>query len=157
MREENPDVLDYSQVTGCDLDIDEDRDEEKRELADGKQVSYNPPRYSWRYDFTMTIRVNHPYFDDMKFKLNNGSVRIEPDNHSPIAAHFNPRNHPDYKEYEDIGKEIKQALTQMRQETRDSIAAENAPKTPVVCPFCGATTFPNTNGCCEYCGGPVGT
>ena len=56
-----------------------------------------------------------------------------------------------------IGKEIKQALTQMRQETQDSIAAENAPKTPVVYPFCGATTFPNTNGCCEYCGGPVGT
>ena len=55
-----------------------------------------------------------------------------------------------------IGKEIKQALTQMRQETRDSIAAENAPRTPVVCPLCGATTLPDTNGCCEYCGGPVG-
>ena len=79
MRDENPDILDYSQVTGCDLDIDEDRSEEKRETPDGKEVSYNPPRYTWSYDFRMTIRVNHPYFDDMRFNLNNSTVHIEPD------------------------------------------------------------------------------
>lgn len=155
MKEENPDVLDFSQVTGCDLDIDEDRSEEMRELSDGKKVSYNPPRYTWSYNFTITIRVNHPYFDDMRFRLNSGSICIEPGSYGPMAVRFNPHDHPDYKEYEDMGKEIKQVLTQMRQETRDNIAAANAPKTPVVCPRCGATTLPDANGCCEYCGGPV--
>lgn len=156
MKEENPDVLDFSQVTGCDLDIDEDRNEEMRELSDGKKVSYNPPRYTWSYNFTMTIRVNHPYFDDMRFRLNSGSIHIEPGNHGSMAERFNPHNHLEYKEYENIGKEIKQVLTQIRQETRDNIAAANAPKTPVVCPRCGAITLPDANGCCEYCGGPVG-
>ena len=47
LREANPDVLDYSQVTGCKLDIDESRSELKREDAEGKEVSYNPPRYEY--------------------------------------------------------------------------------------------------------------
>ncbi len=156
MYKENPDVIDFSQVTGCDLNIDEDRDEEMRELSDGKRVSYNPPRYTWRYDFFVTIRVNHPYFDDMRFKLNGSSVCVEPDGYGSMSARFNPRNHPDYKEYEDMGKEIKNALMQIQKETRDSIAAANKPKTPVICPLCGATTLLDANGCCEYCGGPVG-
>lgn len=158
MRSENPDVIDYSQVTGCDLDIDEDRHEEMRQLDDGREVSYNPPRYSWSYDFYVTIRVNHPYFDDMRFKLNGSNVEIEPANfgRGTFGAQFNPRNHPDFREYEEMGKEIKQALTQIRQETRESAAAANAPKRPVICPLCGATTLPDANGCCEYCGGPVG-
>lgn len=53
-----------------------------------------------------------------------------------------------------MGREIKETLTQMRMETRESIAA-NAPKTAVVCPACGATTMPDAAGCCEYYGSPV--
>lgn len=157
MRDENPDILDYSQVTGCDLDIDEDRSEEKRETPDGKEVSYNPPRYTWSYDFRMTIRVNHPYFDDMRFNLNNSTVHIEPDYSGGrmMGPSFNPRNHPDYKEYVDMGNEIKKILMQIRQETRDSVVVANAPKTPVVCPTCSATTVPDERGCCEYCGRPI--
>jgi len=160
MYDENPDVLEYSQVTGCDLDISEDRGEEKRRTDDGNYVSYNPPRYYWDYDFTMTILVNHPYFDDMRFELNNSQVRVESygSNRSFLGVSvnsFNPRNHPDFLEYEDMGREIKEALTQMRMETRESIAAANAPKMAVVCPACGATTMPDAAGCCEYCGSPV--
>jgi len=153
IHDENPDVLDYSQVTGCDLDIDEDRYEEKRTLEDGRQVSYMPPRFYWTYNFTMTIRVNHPYFDDMRFDLNSSRIRI--DSNGSFAA-FSPRSHPDYLEYEDIGNEIKATLTQMRVQTRENIAAANAPKVAVVCTACGATTMPDATGCCEYCGSPVG-
>ena len=71
----NPDILDFSQAVSCDLDIKENRTEEKRNV-DGKMVSYTPPRYKYSYDFYVTIRVNNPYFDDMKFKINM--------NHSPI-------------------------------------------------------------------------
>ncbi len=69
----NPDILDFSQAVGCDLDIRENRREMKR-TVDGKSVSYNPPRYEYSYDFKVTVRVNHPYFDDMAFDLNGSSV-----------------------------------------------------------------------------------
>ena len=157
IREENPDIIDFSQVTGCDFDIDEDSGEEKRRLDDGKEVSYNPPHYYWEYDFDMTIHVNHPYFDDMKFRLNSSSVRIEHVGRvSSFGGGFNPRNHSDYVEYENIGNEIKSVLTDMRTSERERAAEAAAPKSPVVCPFCGATTMPDANGCCEYCGAPVG-
>lgn len=69
----NPDILDFSQAAGCDLDIRENR-REMRRTVDGKSVSYNPPRYEYSYDFKVTLRVNHPYFDDMAFDLNGSSV-----------------------------------------------------------------------------------
>jgi len=159
VKTENPDVLEYSQVTGCDLDIDEDRGEEKRRTDDGEYVSYVPPRFYWTYNFTMTIRVDHPYFDDMRFDLNGARIRVESTGTGRgfmgMGGGFNPRNHPDYLEYEEMGREIKETLTQMRMETRESIAAANAPKMAAVCPACGATTMPDAAGCCEYCGSPV--
>ncbi len=62
------------------MDIDESRTEQKREGPDGKEASYNPPRYEYSYDFEVIISVNNPYFDEMKFCLNNSSVYIEPQN-----------------------------------------------------------------------------
>ena len=59
----NPDVLDFDQVTGCMLDVDESRSELKTKDDSGKSVSYNPPRYEYSYNFYITVRVNHPYFD----------------------------------------------------------------------------------------------
>lgn len=70
----NPDILDFSQAIGCDLEITEDRDEIFK-TADGRSESYNPPRYEYSYDFKVTIRVDHPYFNEMKFDLNAGSVQ----------------------------------------------------------------------------------
>ncbi len=158
--EENPDVLEFSQVVGCDFDIDEDRGEHKRQNADGEYVSYIPPRYYWDYDFTMNIHVKHPYFDDMRFDLNGSSVRVEPNYSSTPTGfgrlttgnQFNPTSHPDYREYEDMGNEIKALFTQMRQDVRDGIKAAKAPKQRVNCPACGAPTLPDAHGCCEYCG-----
>ena len=156
LLDENPDILEYAQVTGCDLTIDEDRDEEMRELEDGKEVSYNPPRYTWRYNFTMTIQVNHPYFDDMHFDLNSGSLELQPDYRNAFAARsFDPRKQPQYLEYVKMGEEIKEAFTAIRIEQREAVAAANAPKVPVVCTACGATSLPDANGCCEYCGTPL--
>ena len=161
---ENPDVLSYSQVTGCDLDIEEDRRELTRKDNEGKSVSYNPPRYEYSYDFYVTIHVNHPYFDDMRFALNSGSVNTGERSMGGAAAAGGwqvssalrgGQGVNDYYEYVNMGNEIKEALTAARQEVRDAAAAAAAPKTAVTCPFCGATTFPTPNGCCEYCGGAL--
>lgn len=155
--EENPDVLDFSQILGCDVDIDEDRDEEKRRLDDGSYVSYIPPRYVWSYNFTLTILVKHPYFDDMKFDLNKHRIRIESSNDFSLFTRgsFDPRNHPSFVKYEDMAKLIYSALVEMRDIERTTAAEAAAPKTPVVCPYCGATTTPDANSCCEYCGAPI--
>lgn len=78
--EDNSDVLDFSVVTGCRMDIDETLNELKHESKDreGKTVrkSYNPPRYEYYYDFYIIISVNVPYFTEIKFQLNDGRVYI---------------------------------------------------------------------------------
>lgn len=78
LAEANPDILDFDAITGCRVDIDEDRREQMREDSDGKEVSYVTPRYEYSYDFDVIISVRHPYFDEMRFRLNDSSVYYEP-------------------------------------------------------------------------------
>ncbi len=155
LEEANPDVLDFADVTGCNLDIDESRSEIKREDKDGKEVSYNPPRYEYSYDFYVTIFVNNPYFNEMRFQVNSDSVKITPAARPGMTSGCNPETNVEYCNYKKLGEEIKQALTQVRKDVREKIEQAAAPKAAVTCPFCGATTTPDASGCCEYCGGAV--
>ena len=157
LTEANPDVLDFSDVTGCNLDIDESRSEIKREDKDGNKVSYNPPRYEYSYDFYLTIFVNNPYFDEIRFRINSSSVEITPPPamRPGMMAGCSPETNVEYCNYKKLGEEIKQALTQVREDVREKIEQEAAPKAAVTCPYCGATTTPDASGCCEYCGGAV--
>ena len=170
-QEYNPDVLKYDQVTGCDMEVDECPDEVKREVTDKEGVtrkeSYNPRRYIYNYNFYMTIHVNHPYFDEMRFRLNTSQVEVRPSfsrplmggprlEGSPIPPSLSDKqNDPDYAMYQAMGEEIKAALTEVRSQIREDIEAANAPKTAVTCPWCGAPTTPDANGCCEFCGGAL--
>ena len=43
-RDANPDVMDFSQVTGCDSEVRETRTEIYRENSEGHRESYDPPR-----------------------------------------------------------------------------------------------------------------
>ena len=71
---ENHDVINLSQVTNCYMDLDEHRTEEETTDSQGNQVSYNPPRYKFSYDYYVYIMVNSPYFDEIKIKTNNFQV-----------------------------------------------------------------------------------
>lgn len=77
----NPDVLRFDQVTGCIVDVRENRHEEEREVEDKeghtRHVSYTPPRYTFSYDFYLTINVNSPYFDEITFQLNSSSIEVD--------------------------------------------------------------------------------
>ena len=140
-RSVNPDVMDFSQVTGCTLDIDESKHELKRKDAEGKEVSYNPPRYEYSYDFNMTIHVNVPYFSEIRFQINDDEI--------------SQRGSIAYRQTQQKADEIKQTLMNAKQAEKEAIAAANAPKQPVVCPGCGATTIPDAKNRCEYCGSPL--
>ena len=43
----------------------------------------------------------------------------------------------------------------IRKDVRAAIEAAAAPKTAVTCPHCNASTIPDENGRCEYCGGSM--
>lgn len=160
LAEANPDVLDYSQVTGCDLDIEESRHELKQTDKDGKSVSYDPPRYEYSYNFHVTIGVNHPFFDRIRYSLSNGYVKVgeRPAAGTPGGWQFKRPGQGtslrmnDYYEYLNMGNEIRRAVEDMRLESRQEAQSAAAPKKAVSCPFCGASTVPDENGCCEYCG-----
>ncbi len=159
-RDSNPDVLDYSQITGCQKNISEYKTEEKQKDKEGHLVSYNPPKYTYSYEFRLTVFVNHPYFDDMTLRLTPGSVKdIRPEvPENAIKKGLAPGgvlHGEDYRRYEKELDELAEIVEGLR-------VAENAEpekpaeeKKPVKCPHCGAVTIPDDNGCCEYCGLPV--
>ena len=172
LEEANPDVLSFSDVTGCKLDIDESRTEIEYEDKDGERKSFSPRRYAYSYDFYIVINVNNPYFNEIRFKLNSESVDNGeetlldgPDamrrprggmrGGSLTSNAEEVRSSVEYRQYEEMGLEIRDALLQVRQQVRDEAAAAAAPKAAVTCPFCGATTTPDASGCCEFCGGAV--
>ncbi len=153
----NPDVVPFADVTGVTLDIDESCEEQTYTNKDGEELSYNPPRFTYEYDFNLVINVRNPYFDEMSFQLNADSVRIESRTSGMRhgAAGISNIQNSRYKYYTDMADEIKEALLNFCKQARDEAASAAAPKQAVVCPWCGATTTPDAKGCCEYCGGAV--
>ena len=124
------------------------------------------------------IHVNNPYFNEIRFQLNGSAVDNDeetlldgPDalrasrgglrakagamGGGAVSNAEEVRASVEYRQYEAMGQEIRDALLQVRQQVREEAAAAAAPKTAVTCPYCGATTTPDASGCCEYCGGAV--
>lgn len=160
LAEANPDVLSFADVTGCVLDIDEDRSELTREGEDGEEISYNPPRYEYEYDFNVVIHVRNPYFDEIRFRLNSSNVTVEEGRTQNAAVmrvggRFDPTQDMEYRKYKKMGEEIVEILEQVRQHARDEKVVAATPKAAVTCPSCGAQTIPNVNNCCEYCGAVI--
>jgi len=140
-QKENPDVIDFSAVTGCDVDVDESKNEVYNHDKDGHSISYDPPRYEFSYDFDVSIHVNGPYFSQIDLRINDGTI--------------DSRTSMEYREAEQTANEIRSALTQIRTETLQQAVEAAAPKQPITCPSCGATALPDANGCCPYCGKPM--
>ena len=183
LAEANPDILDFDAITGCRMDIDESRTELTHEDADGKDVSYVPPRYEYSYDFFLIITVRHPYFDEMRFSLNSSSVYYEPQklpqrapmSHAPMdrpsgrpkminASRVDPEDCAEYRKYRQMGDEICQALEQARSGGKqpagaapeeNAVMREAAQDISAAGPWtCPACGGANTGRFCEYCGSP---
>lgn len=132
--EENPDIVDLSQITSCKLDVRQNRIEEQYRDKEGKLQDYNPPRYRFTYDYFIKLGIRSPWFDDMDFRLNTSSVD-EHDRRRIINI-------------ENTGNQIVEALTGYRryggQMTRRVVRCdkcgwmpENPDNIPKFCPQCG--------------------
>lgn len=97
-RESNPDIIELSQVTGCNIDIKEDKDEIMQTDSQGNKVSYNPPRYKYEYEFNVEITVNSPWFSVIRFELTKFGQR--PDSRFTDL----------YRDYERQADELRRAL-----------------------------------------------
>ncbi len=117
LREANPDVLDIASVTSAKLEINDFRHEEKMKGPDGKDVSYNPPRYRYDHDFYVKVTLNHPYVDDMRFKLNRNTLEVYDQNGYGNSGFFHANTYSPgerdamYQQFRQVGDQIVMALT----------------------------------------------
>ncbi len=62
-------------MTGCKLDIDERKTEiEYIETRKGNGKALRPVGMRIPYDFYIVINVNNPYFNEIRFQLNDSAV-----------------------------------------------------------------------------------
>lgn len=157
---ENGLILNYSQLTGSHLDIDEGRRELRRTGKDGKQVSYDPPRYEYSYNFDFTITVDTPYFDEMSFRLNPRPIILESEAPSvfSLVRSIDPSYNIEYRRYIQLADEMRAAVDQARAVSHAAPTANRVQNIPTpaasvewICPACGGS---NTGKFCEYCGTP---
>jgi hypothetical protein len=108
MTQGNPDIVPFANVMNCEVDIRDSRTEEKRKNESGESVSYDPPRYKFRYDFYIKLTIRDiPWFDDMRFKVNNRTVEIISELDTRIGrSGIDPTYNPEYREYAAMCDEI---------------------------------------------------
>ena len=103
-KEENADIISFRDVISFNIDVQESKRELMARNSKGEEISYNPPRYEYSYDFYAEIRVNHPYFDEITFQLNRESVTLETvERRSGLGINlfgsgFDPTLYPEYRQ-----------------------------------------------------------
>lgn len=165
--EENADLILFKDVSSCVIDVDENRRELYQKNDKGEDVSYNPPRYAYSYQFYVKLKVeNNPYFSDITFKLNNFSVDVNPETSGHMPGQgllgmllgtgtFDPTQAPEYQKYLKMCREIETIMDAGRfgnlaQSTPEETAAAQEPPRPKFCPNCGAPV--NGGKFCAQCG-----
>ena len=92
----NPDIINLSQVKDCVIDVSEEREEEFLEDANGEQVSYDPPKFNYEYEFEVQLAVDSPYYPEIEFDFGDF---VSPKREGAV-----------YKYYEALGRKIQSKL-----------------------------------------------
>ena len=169
--EANPDIIEFKDLLSCVADIDTHETELKQEDSNGNEVSYNPPRFETEYDFYIKMQIgNNPYFDDIRFQLNSGTITLETRGGSSgsfLGLSFtsgpvdtsNPRERERHQKYTAMCQEIEYLVQRSRgvaapvqtaAPVQPEPAAPQAPAGPKFCPNCGAPT--EGGKFCQSCG-----
>ena len=156
-RDDNPDLISFSQVTGVDTDIHENKTEIYYKDEEGKSKSYYPRRYEYNYEFNVTILVDSPWFDKIELELSNGNRPDSPytdlyrhyeEQMHTLSAILNGRQSHAYGQ-NDSAASVDPALKAREQEIIETVIKTN----PWTCRFCN---FPNMGTLnCRHCGKPV--
>ena len=172
--EDNADIVGLASLTDCAVDIHETRTELHHKGPDGKTVSYEPRRYEYSYDFDIILSVDHPWFSQMRFRLNPGSVKAGAHRVGSVIRC------PEYDLYYDEAMELRETMLGLRDRFRalqeaelfppEEAPAEPEPETPAepeppaeeppaaaapgprFCPWCGAPVSPPGAAFCSSCG-----
>ena len=120
-KEANADIIPFCLVSSCDLDIRESHQELKQKNSQGEQVSYNPPRYEYSYEFYIKMTImGIEYIDDMSLRLNRNTLKLESIQRTAgrgllFSQAFDPMHYPEYREYKSIADTVKQVIDCGRQ------------------------------------------
>ena len=171
--EENADLINFKDVTSFNIDVQESKQELMARNSKGEEISYNPPRFEYSYDFYAEIHVNHPYFDEITFQLNRDSIELETVERRPgfgtVRTGFDPTLYPEYRQYRGECDELEelfqagmqgmalkgftpavQPIVQAAPVPQPAPEPAPAPSGPKFCPNCGA---PADGGkFCQSCG-----
>ncbi len=71
-----PDIISFDQIQDIEIDIVETTREDKK-TVDGKQESYDPPHMVYMYNFTLRMKIDHPYIKRVYIPLNSEAVHIK--------------------------------------------------------------------------------
>ena len=167
--EENADLINFRDVSSCTIDIDESRSEQYRTNDKGESVSYNPPRYTYSYNFYVKLHIeNNPYFDQIRFQLNNFSVDVRPEacrgdfmgdglrgiGRMIFSGNYDPNYDPDYNKFAKMCYDIEMLVDAGRRGMRlDGSYEQEEASGPKFCSECGA---PLSGGkFCANCGAKI--
>ena len=126
---ENPDILEYGQILQCDTEIEEHRTEIKR-LAPGLgRISYRPKRYNYRFHIWLRILVRHPFFDEMRFCLNQRPLIVKA---YDVAASTQGKiiKNQEYQTHVRMAKEMRNVILKARETALANLETETANPAP---------------------------
>jgi len=95
-REENADLINLAAVKDVRYEVQEERSEFFDKDAEGNEISYHPPRFTYSYEIRLYIELSHPYINEISFEVTD----TRPDSRYTEA----------FRQYEQTANEIVSAL-----------------------------------------------
>ena len=154
---ENADLVLFRNVEEVTIDIDDNRSEVY--VKDGEEeVSYEPPRYDYSFQFHVTLRIKDvPWFDSISFQLNDDNperfcvedmgsadaVEAYAEAMEPVDAGFARK----FLRYKRMCNEIEAMVNDPGAPEKEAAPAQK------FCPNCGASA--EGGKFCQYCGSPL--